>query len=55
MDKFCTLAQLNDSSEQEEGGGGGKLVTLETFSQYMGLPITDTLTELFNLFDRVSS
>lgn len=44
LDKFCTLANLSED---------GSHVTIETFSQYMGLPITTTLTQLFNLFDRV--
>ena len=37
----------------ELADNGGK-VDLDTFAKYLGLPITDTLQELFDLYDTVS-
>ena len=44
LDKFSSMSHLNDNGGQ---------VDIDTFSKYMGLPVNDTLRELFGLFDRV--
>ena len=44
LDKFSVMSNLNDN--------GGR-VDIETFSKYMDVPISDTLRELFDMYDRV--
>ena len=45
LQRFSAMSELADN--------GGK-VDLDTFAKYLGLPITDTLQELFDLYDTVS-
>lgn len=44
LSKFGAMSNLNDNGGQ---------VDIDTFAKHMGLPVNDTLQELFNLFDRV--
>ena len=43
MDKFIGMAQKNR-----------EYITLEEFSDYLGIPETDRIKELFELYDRVA-
>lgn len=43
LDKFCKIAQQNKG-----------FVTLEEFGQYLELPVSEALRDMFELYDRVS-
>lgn len=44
------LDELAESAKRERG----KRITLEIFADYLKLPITDALTDIFALFDEVN-